>query len=119
MSLSYGEREGEFINNTGEVVCFEASVYNGSKSYLLIKKEPFNKYLEDNNLQVFWSVLGEKQIISGNTGRLEFSGAYYFNGMEIKGKMNIANWLYYSGKCVGLPVWFFVFCGVKFIQQHY
>ena len=93
MSLSYGEREGEFINEMGEVVCFEASVYNDSKSYLLIKKAPFKKYLEENDLQIFWSVLGEKQVIGGNsdrfTGRLEFSGMYYFDGAEITGKMNI------------------------------
>ena len=95
MSLSYGEREGEFINNSGEVVCFEAKVYNNSKSYLLIKKEPFYKYLEENDLEIFWSVLGEKQVVGGNsdrfTGRLEFSGAYFFDGAEIKGKMNIVN----------------------------
>lgn len=95
MSLSYGEREGEFIDNSGEVVCFETSVYNDSKSYLLIKKAPFKKYLEENSLQIFWSVLGEKQIIGGDsntfTGRLEFSGAYYFESSDITGKMDIVN----------------------------
>ena len=95
MSLRDGDREGEFVNEAGEVICFEGSVYNDSESYLLVKKEPFNNYLEKNGLGIFWSVLGEKQVIGGNhaglTERLEFSGVYYFDDGKITGKMSVEN----------------------------
>lgn len=94
MNLQYSNKEGEFLDLNNDIICFDTSVYNNSKSYFLIKKEPFLKYLKENNLKIFWTILGKKQIIGGShrredyIGQLEFSGAYYFNDNEIKGKIN-------------------------------
>lgn len=94
MGLKYSQKEGEFLNSDDEVVCFAANIYNNSKSYLLIKKGPFFKYLEENGLKIIWTVLGEKQIIGGRTfgsdyvGTLEISGAFYFEKDELKEKIN-------------------------------
>lgn len=98
MKLVFSKQEGEFIDQNGETVCFDPSVHNDSKSYLLIKKAPFTKYLKENKLRIFWTVLGEKNIIGGHSSRnkfyqrLEISGAYYFdNNDEIVGRLSTKN----------------------------
>ncbi|WP_461639191.1 AVAST type 2 anti-phage system protein Avs2 [Labilibaculum euxinus] len=97
MNLKYGQKEGELLDRFDELQCFAANVYHDSKSYLLVKKEPFLKFLKDNNLKIVWTVLGEKQIIGGRPfgknypGRLEINGAYYFDKEELKGKVNLKN----------------------------
>jgi hypothetical protein len=94
MALKYSQKEGEFLSATNEVQCFAPNVYYDSKSYLLVKKDPFLKFLQENNLNIIWTVLGEKQIIGGHTfggnyyGRLEISGAYYFENNLIIGRLN-------------------------------
>lgn len=93
MSLQYSDKEGEFLDLNNDIICFDTSVYNNSKPYFLIKKEPFFKYLKENKLKIFWTILGEKQIIGGThsredyIGQLEFSGAYYFKDEKLTGKI--------------------------------
>lgn len=95
MDLKYGEREGEFVDNTGNVQCFATNVYHDSKSYILVKKISFLKFLKDNNLNIVWTLLGEKEIMGGRSaginylGRLELSGAYYFKNEKMEGTINI------------------------------
>lgn len=97
MDLKYSKKEGEFIDNSTVIQCFAPNVYNNSKSYLLVRKHSFLKFLNDNNLKVIWTVLGEKQIVGGQLfgtdypGRLEISGAYYFDKEELKGVINTKN----------------------------
>lgn len=94
MGLKYNRKEGEFLNGSDEVVCFAANVYHHSKSYLLVKKNPFLRYLEENGLKIIWTILGEKQIIGGSTlgsdyvGRLEISGSFFFKNGNIEGRVN-------------------------------
>ncbi|GGG05121.1 NTPase [Dokdonia pacifica] len=97
MDLKYSPREGEFVDDSKVVQCFAPNVYHNSKSYLLVRKTSFLKFLNENNLKVVWTVLGEKQIIGGRSfgtdylGRLEISGAYYFDKEELKGVINTKN----------------------------
>lgn len=97
MDLKYSQREGEFIDNSKVAQCFAPNVYHNSKSYLLVRKHSFLKFLNENNLKIVWTVLGEKQIIGGRSfgtdypGRLELSGAYYFDKEEFKGVVNTKN----------------------------
>jgi hypothetical protein len=94
MALKYSQEEGEFLSATNEIQCFAPDVYYDSKSYLLVKKSSFLKWLKESNLNIVWTVLGEKQIIGGHTfggnyyGRLEISGAYYFEDNLITGRLN-------------------------------
>jgi hypothetical protein len=97
MDLKYSKKEGEFLDNSDKIQCFAPNVYHDSKSYLLVKKSPFLKFLKENNLKIVWTVLGEKQIIGGRSfrtdylGRIEISGAYYFDKKELKGMINTKN----------------------------
>ncbi|MGA7953739.1 MAG: hypothetical protein WCA07_09495, partial [Gloeobacterales cyanobacterium] len=95
MQLNYSKREGEFTNENGEIVCFAPSVYDNSNSYLLIKKESFLRFLNENNLKILWTILGEKNIIGGRStvdeyvGRLEVSGAYYLENNKLEGQLKL------------------------------
>jgi hypothetical protein len=60
------------------------------RTYLYIKdkKKFLLEFLEENNLDVVWTVLGEKQKITGGfgrefPGRAEFSYTYYINEKEV------------------------------------
>lgn len=94
MDLKYSQREGEFMDNSEVVQCFAPNVYHDSKSYLLVRKSSFLKFLNENKLKVVWTILGEKQIIGGRSfgteyhGRLEISGAYYLENEKLNGTIN-------------------------------
>ncbi len=85
MGLEYSANEGEFINKQGELICFDPSVNNDSQSFLLINKDAFLKYLEENEIRLLWLVYGEKDIMYGTPsppvyyGRQDIIGIYYFN----------------------------------------
>ena len=92
MELVYGKKEGEFVNEDGNVTCLDPSVFNKSKSYLLIKKLPFLKFLNDNELELFWVVSGEKNIVGGDmnfkegfTGWLMMKEVYWLENESISG----------------------------------
>ncbi|MBB4804573.1 hypothetical protein HNP37_004670 [Flavobacterium nitrogenifigens] len=93
MDLKYSKKEGEFVNNRNELECFAANVHHNSKSYLLVRKDSFLKFLEENNLKIVWTVLGEKQVIGGHSfrreypGRLEICGTYYFEDLVFTGNL--------------------------------
>ncbi|AXG75196.1 ATP-binding protein [Flavobacterium arcticum] len=86
MNLFHSEKDGEFIDENGHLVCFDSSVYNNSKQFLLIKKEAFLKYLEQEKLRTVWTMIGEKQIIGGSLGR---SHGRKFNLMELSGSFRL------------------------------
>lgn len=96
MNLKYNKNEGEYLNQENEVVCFATNVYNNTYSAVLIKKEPFLKYLAENNLKIVWTLLGEKQIIGGNRyedvyySPLEFSACIYINREELEYELNVS-----------------------------
>ncbi len=95
LNLRHSPRDGEFINDIGELVCFDPSTYKKSISGLLIKKEPLLKWLDKNSLVLVWNVYGEKQIIGNYSrkeeyiGRLNMSGLYTFSKDEkMKGTLS-------------------------------
>ncbi|KKN94047.1 hypothetical protein LCGC14_0190780 [marine sediment metagenome] len=95
MGLKNGKVEGSYEDKDGNVVCFAAEALNDSRKHLLIKKEAFLRMLNDNDLNIVWTLLGEKGVIGGsftsnhNYGRIEFSGAFYFEKNKLKGKHTI------------------------------
>ena len=81
MQLQYSQNMGEWLNLQGEVVCFDPSVNTNAPSCLLVRKDALLKFLADNNLKIFWTCLGEKQI----------------RGIDDYNKFNISEWLELSG----------------------
>jgi hypothetical protein len=93
MDLKYSQREGEFIDKSEVVQCFATNVHHDSKSYLLIRKQSFLKFLDENQLKIVWTILGEKQVIGWRSfgadylGRLEISGTYYLDNSNLIGTL--------------------------------
>lgn len=84
MQLKPGYDEGNYINIQGEVVCFDPSVSNNTRSCLLVKKEELLKFLVKNHLKIVWIVIGEKNVLGDHTSnkeiyRLEISGNYFLD----------------------------------------
>lgn len=95
MGLSSSETEGSYEDKDGNIVCFAAEALTDSETYLLIKKDPFLRMLNENNLDIVWTLLGEKGVIGGSIGsnhrydRIEFSGAFYLDNGELNGTSKI------------------------------
>ena len=90
IKLLPSEKEGYFNNENGNITCF-SPIDKASPPCLLIKKEPFLKFLKENKLKIIWTLLGEKNILGMRQGygRLEITGAYYLgNNNTIDGKIN-------------------------------
>ncbi|HHE5304496.1 TPA: hypothetical protein ACPFO5_005112 [Citrobacter freundii] len=91
MGLKNGKEEGSYEDKDGNIVCFASEALNKSKEHLLVKKEPFLKMLNENNLDIVWTLLGEKDVIGGSLtsnhhyGSIEFSGTFYFDNGELNG----------------------------------
>lgn len=71
-------------------------IVNGQNNTLFIKKKFLLEFLEQNELDVVWTVLGEKQKITGELdrdfpGRAEFSYTYYINEKEVNQNHKVYN----------------------------
>lgn len=88
MELNYAPVDGEFKNKDGDVV-----VKNINYRNLIIKKSEILSYLEKNNLDIIWTLTGEKLSFSSNDRENNFwkklSGIFYLDKNEITG--NIAS----------------------------
>ena len=85
LDLQYSKIEGKLMSKNGEVICFDPCVTHPTHSCLIVRKGELLNALEANNLNIFWTVLGEKLIIGGGfkredyEGRLNISGVVQFN----------------------------------------
>jgi hypothetical protein len=73
MQLQYSKNIGEWLNTQGEVVCFDPSVNQNAPSCLLIRKDILLKFLDENNLKIFWTCFGEKRIYGDSANQIKFS----------------------------------------------
>ena len=94
MGLRWRGSEGEFANAAGNVVAFDPSVKNPGPSALLISVEAFEDFLRNEDCELFWMLLGEKQMVGGHMsstnwkGRLEMSGAFCRSRNGVEGIVN-------------------------------
>ncbi len=93
MNLQYFQNPGIWLNNQGSIVCFDPSVDKRNSPYLIMRKDELSKFLQENNLSIFWVILGEKQI-NGNfltkiklSEWLELSGVYQLVNDKIHGSL--------------------------------
>jgi hypothetical protein len=61
MSLNYAPLDGEFKNDKGEIIVKDIDYKN-----LIIKKDKLVSFLENNNLEIFWTLKGEKLSFQSN-----------------------------------------------------
>lgn len=91
MKLHHKYLDGRFYDKQDNLTTITTSIFEESfPSALLIDKKAIIEYLNKNGNAIFWTLLGEKQLIGGShsiddfVGRLEISGAYALN---MKGKV--------------------------------
>ncbi|HVX28523.1 MAG TPA: hypothetical protein VHB70_19395, partial [Parafilimonas sp.] len=88
--MQYSKVEGQLLNKTGDIICFDPSASIPSISCLLIKKSDLLKKLAENDLEILWTSVGEKLIIGGHhnrkewVGRLNISDVVYFDKGQLK-----------------------------------
>ena len=90
MELNYAPVDGEFKNKQGDVI-----VKNINYRNLIIKKSEILSYLEKNNLDIIWTLTGEKLSFSsndrGNNCWKKLCGIFYLDKNEITGNINSYN----------------------------
>lgn len=89
LNLHQKQFHGYYYNADNELVAFDgniADICNG----LLIKKKYLDNFLNENNLKLFWTCLGEKQYLFGHRRQIrsEWSGFLYLDENQIIGSMN-------------------------------
>ncbi|WPR70324.1 AVAST type 2 anti-phage system protein Avs2 [Flavobacterium sp. NG2] len=89
MNLQYASIDGQFKNELNEII-----VTNNKYRGVMIRKKEFLKFLDSNNLEVIWTVLGEKMSYHSNWKNnfyKRLSGVYYLEDGIIKGQTNSFN----------------------------
>jgi hypothetical protein len=91
MKLRWRGTEGRYFNKQGELIAFDPSVGQAGPAALLMNKDRLLEFLDAAGYALFWTLLGEKQMIGGRDfprewkGRLTISGAYRLHDGVIKG----------------------------------
>jgi len=89
MGMKYSKKEGYFIDESGELICFDPSIYHDSTSYLMVRKDKLLAFLERENLTLCWILEGEKQVITPNftsdenVGVMQMKGYVFLDGEGI------------------------------------
>ena len=88
MQLSWNGCEGKFFDLAGELIAFDPSISEVGPRSLLIRKDAFCAFLKKNGYSMFWTLLGQKQVLSDSPdwqGDLEISGTYRLDDVKITG----------------------------------
>ncbi len=88
MSLQYSPTDGNLENESGEIV-----VRNSNPSGVLVRKKEFVEFLKENNLEIIWTVLGEKFSFDSRRDADSYfkvpCGVYYLDGKQVKGELKM------------------------------
>jgi hypothetical protein len=80
MGLRWSGGRFSFVDSTNDVVALDPSAEEIGPPAFLISKEKVTRFLSENNFELIWTVLGERQLVGGHHqewyGRLEISGVY-------------------------------------------
>ncbi len=86
-----GDREGDFVNDRGEVLFCDPSIRESGKSCLLARREPFLRFLDESNLTIVWTVLSERMSSYGDFthrgGLNHVNGVFRYTDKGIEGQI--------------------------------
>lgn len=93
LGLRWNGVEGKFFDEDGNLIAFDPSVRAPGPGALLINRNTFLKFLNNNGYDILWTIVGEKNIIGEMArdewkGRLKLSGAYRIHDGKLFGKVN-------------------------------
>lgn len=81
LGLQWNGVEGEFTDSGGQVVCRDPSVRSDGPAALLVRAGALRRFLDHTGLEVVWTVLGEKRVVT--------PGEPFRRWAEISGAMRI------------------------------
>ena len=88
MNLQYSPVDGNLENSNNEIVSM-----NSTPSGVLVKKKEFIKFLDANNLDIIWTLLGEKFSFDNRHNEESYfkvpCGVYYLENSELKGELKM------------------------------
>ena len=93
MSL-INKNDGTFVNSNDELIAYDPTIAEDGPSVLLIRKDKFIQFLEQNDYGIIWHVIGQKEVLGGWAnnldweGSLEIRGVYTITKDKIKGVLN-------------------------------
>lgn len=90
LELKDGNKEGEYVNGSGDIIAFDPSVKYQNSGQLLVRKKEILAALKNNNLSLVWPILFEKQKGTYAIG-CQFGGSAYLTD---KGKIKVKMRLY-------------------------
>lgn len=88
MNLSYAANDGDFIDRNGKLIATTTG-----RNGVLIRKAEFLKYLEENELNILWGVLGEKRVVGGGHSNgfsnlfTTITGVYHLENNKVTGSL--------------------------------
>lgn len=89
-NLHYGEFDS-FIYHKNNICGFDFSEIDNASSLLIFDKALLHRYAKENDLDIIFTVSGNKRHSHDYNQFLDFSGIYYYNNSKLKGKLNIFN----------------------------
>ena len=88
MNLQYASIDGNLENCNNEIV-----VMNSTPRGVLIRKKDFIQFLDANNLDIIWTLLGEKFSFDSSHNEESYfkvpCGVYYLEDEQIKGEIKM------------------------------
>ena len=90
MNLSWNGVDGHFFGLNGNIIAFDPSINAPGPGALLIRKDKFIEFLNNQGYDILWLVLGEKGIIGSRMQSHEYEGRLELNGIYrlLNGKIN-------------------------------
>lgn len=77
MDIKHSEKDGFWVDKTGQEICGDLSLKEGGKSTLAVEKKVFLTFLKKNKFSLIWTLVGEKVVLSEHRGKLrKISGSY-------------------------------------------
>ena len=77
LQLEQRESDGYYCSKDGSIVCFDSDLCGIGKG-LLIRADYLNRYLEEQNLRLLWTCIGEKQYFLGDQNQQWSNWKGYF-----------------------------------------
>jgi hypothetical protein len=103
MGLRSGGVEGSFFAADGALVAYDPSVRQPGAGACIVRREAFVQFLEENDLEVFWTILGEKMILGGGLGepdprRMEINGVLRLRQRKLVAAKPLVHYFSKAGK---------------------